>query len=232
MSNHTNLLQTWLLPGVTVLLAIFTGVLAYFTYRMAKSTENALKQNAQLVAETHELVDINKILVESEERHHQEEMSPFVALQFYPEWNHINIDDLIDLSRIEEHIIYLKGSIFNQGRGLSNNGSLYLLCWEDVGIGPCIKIDLPILAPREAWNNKKIGDIECIEMHFIEAVFKQEIINSVGKKEWVVLLVVEDIFKNKHLTKIEPNQKSNCVYTSFDKITDEFYRKLSNRLRR
>ncbi len=32
-------------------------VLAYFTYKMAKSTENALKQNVQLVAETHKPVD-------------------------------------------------------------------------------------------------------------------------------------------------------------------------------
>ncbi|MBU2860266.1 hypothetical protein HF290_07580 [Acidithiobacillus ferrooxidans] len=80
VSDHTELLQTWLLPGVTVLLAIATAALACFTYKMAKSTEKALEQNARLVEETHDLVESNKVLVESEERHHQENLRPLVFI--------------------------------------------------------------------------------------------------------------------------------------------------------
>ncbi|OCB04004.1 hypothetical protein BBC27_00170 [Acidithiobacillus ferrivorans] len=217
MSDHAGLLQMWLLPGVTVLLAIATGALACFTYKMAKSTEKALEQNARLVGETHDLVESNKVLVESEERHHQEGMSPFVAFEFYSEWSHINIDDLIDLSRIKEHIIYLKGSVSNKGYGLSNNGSLYLLCWDSDANTPCIKIDLPILAPGQVWNNKKINGVECIEMCFIEGQFEAAITEAVKNKGWLVVLVVEDIFKKKHVTHIKPNHQDSSVDVYFNR---------------
>ncbi|WP_075323097.1 hypothetical protein [Acidithiobacillus albertensis] len=129
MSNHTNLLQTWLLPGVTVLLAIFTGVLAYFTYRMAKSTENALKQNAQLVAETHELVESNKTLVESEERHHQENLRPLCYIKPTSlRMGHICDDIFGDLEP------YLNASV---GPVLSINGTL-----ENVGLGPAKNVSV------------------------------------------------------------------------------------------
>jgi len=142
MSSLSSLLQTWLLPGATFALACGTFLLAWYNRKMAKSTETALEQNARLVEETHELVESNKVLVENEERHHQERMSPLVTFEFYSEWKHNDINSLIDLTRIDDNIVYLNGSVSNKGYGISNNGSLYLLCREENSL--CIKIDLPI----------------------------------------------------------------------------------------
>lgn len=231
MSDISSLLQTWLLPAATFALACGTFGLAWYTRKMAKSTDTALEQNARLVEETHDLVESNKILVESEERHHQEGMSPFVAFEFYSELNHINIDDIIDLSRIKEHIIYLKGSVSNKGYGLSNNGSLYLLCWDNDASTTCIKIDLPILAPGQVWNNKIISDVDCIEMHFIEGQFEAEITDAVKNKGWLVVLVVEDIFKKKHVTHIKPNHQDSSVDVYFNRNTGDSYRAFCNCMR-
>jgi hypothetical protein len=226
--SDIGLLRTWLLPVATFLLACCTFGLAWYTKEMAKSTKKALKQNARLVEETHELVESNKILVEGEDRHHQEEMSPFVALQFYPEWNRINIDDLIDLSHIKEHVIYLKGSISNQGRGLSNNGTLYLLCWDSDANTPCIKIDFPILAPGQVWNNNKIKDVECVEMHFSKGQFVAAITDAVKNKGWLVVLVVEDIFKKKHVTHVKPNHQDSRVEVYFNRNAGDFCQRFCN----
>ena len=230
MSDISSLLQTWLLPGATFALACVTFGLAWYTRKMAQSTEKALEQNARLVGETHDLVESNKVLVESEERHHQEGMSPFVAFEFYSEWNHINIDDLIDLSRIKEHIIYLKGSVYNKGYGLSNNGSLYLLCWESDANTPCIKIDLPILAPGQVWNNK-INGVECIEMHFIDGQFVAAITDAVKNKGWLVVLVVEDIFEKKHVTHIKPNHQDSRVEVYFNRNAGDSCQEFCNCIR-
>lgn len=198
-------------------LAICTLSLAFFTWRVSRAAIKTIEQN-------------NKI-IESEERHHQERMSPIVALDFYTEWNHLNINDLINLSRIEDQKIYLNGSISNKGYGPSNNGSLYLLCRTLNAKPQCVKIDLPILAPGQVWSNSKIKGMECIEINIIDRSLEKVITNAVKSKEWQVVLSVEDIFKKKHFTQINPNQKDNCVYVSFDRLSDVFYQELRNGLR-
>jgi hypothetical protein len=229
VSDISSLFQTWLLPVATGLLALVTAALAYFTYKMAKSTAKALEQNARLVEETHELVESNKVLVENEERHHQERMSPLVTFEFYSEWKHNDINSLIDLTRIDDNIVYLNGSVSNKGYGISNNGSLYLLCREKDSL--CIKIDLPILAPGQIWNNTKIKDMDCIEMHFIDDKFRADITNAVLHKEWLVILVVEDIYRKQHFTRIRPSQRDNSIDICFNLDVIDGNRSLCNYIR-
>jgi len=74
----------------------------------------------------------------------------------------------------------------------------------------------PILAPGQIWNNAKIKDKNCIEMHFIDYKFRTAIVDAVGCREWLVILVVEDIYRKKHFTRIRPSQRDNSIDICFN----------------
>ena len=103
--------------------------MACFTYKTAKSTEKALEQNARLVAETHELVESNKILVESEERHHQENLRPLC----YIKPNSLRMGHVCDdiFGDLEPYVAVSAGPV------LSINGTL-----ENVGLGPAKNVSV------------------------------------------------------------------------------------------
>ncbi len=116
MSDIGSLLQTWLLPGATFALACGTVGLAWYTRKMAQSTEKALEQNARLVEETHELVESNKILIQNEDRHHQENLRPLCIFHY----NNFNGNYNTFLSAVDINtflVVSVKSNILNVGNG-------------------------------------------------------------------------------------------------------------------
>ena len=95
---------------------------------------------------------------------------------------------------------------------------------------PCIKIDIPILAPGQTWYSKQ-DNITYIEMHFTDEQFKEAITDAVRNKEWFIVLVVEDIFEKKHTTYIKPNQQLNRVDVNFNVQVGDPCRALCNCMR-
>lgn len=228
MSNHAELLQTWLLPGVTVLLAIATVALAYFTYKMAKSTENALKQNAQLVAETHELVKSNEALVENEEKHHQENLMPLCVVEpTEPEIGDIGEKMFAYLGHfnnaLDIKVAYLSAKITNKGNGTALNVKIkfYVNCFThpiSTSVGAiasgesyCIYNGKRPLVPMKIYTNKQKP--------------LQDDIVRITKSDWVICLTFEDVFGNEFYS-IHKKDTEN-IFVEFGKGPENYCQKIN-----
>jgi hypothetical protein len=94
---------------------------------MAESTEKALKQNAQLIIETHELVENNKLLVQAEEKHHKQNLTPLCVLDIDPLYYLPETDHFI---KIQGGYFKLMASVVNNGLGPAKNITLIVRCAE------------------------------------------------------------------------------------------------------
>ncbi|MDX5934730.1 hypothetical protein [Acidithiobacillus thiooxidans] len=211
MSNHADLLQTLLLPGVTVLLGIATTALACFTYRMAKSTEKALKQNAQLVAETHELVESNKILVENEERHHQENLRPLCVFSYTG-----NLHNILRIDR-SNNMVIINSDIENKGNGVAKSVKIIFRLGSPRCEG-CLQLG-PVAAGSKYVNGieKQHSEIFPLELSCIEA---GEIVPTdfFLQQDWVIYIECEDIFNHKFYTIYVKNDNTADIKFSNDPL--------------
>ncbi|MHB1707267.1 MAG: hypothetical protein ACYCSH_14685 [Acidithiobacillus sp.] len=216
VSDHTELLQTWLLPGVTVLLAIATAALACFTYKMAKSTEKALEQNARLVEETHDLVESNKVLVESEERHHQENLRPICVFER---------DLTSPIVNCDRGSVRLGGSVVNKGHGASVEGILYLILPSSTTY---LSIGLPTLGRGDRWLetnyyntvHKLMTEDIFIPVLNCDVGCARTLLRAFEKNEVIIFIKYKDVFGNWLITKQEMNKDAdqfNVTLSSVDK---------------
>ena len=227
MSNHTELLQTWLLPGVTVLLAIATGALAYYTYKMAKSTKKALEQNAQLVAETHELVRSNKILVESEERHHQENLMPFCVIEpTEPEIGDIGrkmfADDVGRLNQtVDIFIAHLSAKISNKGNGTALNVKIkfYVNC----STTPIITNVGAITSGEYYSLYKGKRHLVPMKVYIDKKGLWADNLTRIINSDWVICLTFEDVFGNQFYS-IHKKDTEN-IFVEFGKGPENYCQK-------
>ena len=65
-------------------------------------------------------------------------------------------------------------------------------------------------------------------MHFIDGQFREAVTDAVKNKGWLIVLVVEDIFKKKHITHIKPNQQDRSVDVCFNLNVGDPCRALCN----
>lgn len=238
MSDHAELRQTRLLPGVTVLLDIAAGALAFFTYKMAKSTEKALEQNARLVAETHELVESNKILVESEKRHHRENLRPFCFLEpCAAEIGKINIGIFGEPEPAHPEgykglAIPMNARLRNIGLGPAISIELRIIIMSDQNETGCppmvISRTIPPMTAQSEWYGSSTDILDPfptvpraeIKKALSISVFHRTLMNPedfqsmIANSGWLIFVIYEDIFRNK-------------FYSQHDKHPNLFFTKVT-----
>lgn len=194
--------------------AMGTLALAGATFWVARAAVKTLEQNKLLVEETHRLVEINKILIENEERHHQEAMSPFVLVDFDAgeDLNIIDVNNLLNIDSIHENKLYIYGHIENKGDGLAVNGALYF-SWNCGGNS--IKVKFPSLAKNETYCNDLLDGVQVVKLSFAKCSIQEILKDAVSQRAWSIILVVNDIFDNYRITRMQANQRDNSIDVSF-----------------
>jgi hypothetical protein len=123
-------------------LAIGTFLLAFFTWLVSRAAIKTLEQNKALVDETRRLVEINNNLVENEEKHYKERLTPYVVFKIVG-------SPVISIEKIS---IRLEGKLRNYGMGMAINVEFYFVV--DDSFGKCsIRLPAHHLASNEESSN-------------------------------------------------------------------------------
>ena len=101
--------------------AMGTLALAGATFWVARAAVKTLEETRRLVDETHNLVMSNNKIIESEERHHQENLRPICIFELDPD----PIGSIVTI--LQQSGSRIKGCIVNKGRGVAVEGEVYLV---------------------------------------------------------------------------------------------------------
>ena len=210
MSDLSSLLQMWLLPVATGLLALSTAALACFTYKMAQSTEKALKQNARLVEETHDLVESNKVLVESEERHHQENLRPLCVFSYTGNlYNVLNYDARNGSSRV-----IINSDIENKGNGVAKAIKIIFRlesprCEGTLTLGPVASGSKYFNGAEKHYSETIPLELSCKENKKILHI------DFFMQHQWIIYIEYEDTFNTKfHTCYIKNDSGADITFSS------------------
>lgn len=210
MSDLSSLLQMWLLPVATGLLALSTAALACFTYKMAQSTEKALKQNARLVEETHDLVESNKVLVESEERHHQENLRPLCVFSYTGNlYNVLNYDTRNGSSRV-----IINSDIENKGNGVAKSIKIIFRlesprCEGTLTLGPVASGSKYFNGAEKHYSETIPLELSCKENKKILHI------DFFMQHQWIIYIEYEDTFNTKfHTCYIKNDSSADITFSS------------------
>lgn len=179
---------------------------------MSKSTDTALEQNARLVEETHELVVSNKILVESEERHHQDLLKPLCTLLRSVEDGTLKNTSLFGEIDTNNPSFPIRVSIVNKGVGPALNCECYFAIMSHK---QCVRKVIPPLTINENWHeSNNLGYV--IFFSFTQESTRQIIKTAINEKDWAIYTQCYDILGKRHVIKHRPDYDSGSILVSED----------------
>jgi hypothetical protein len=183
------------LAVVTGALAIATGLMAWFTYRLAKSTVEGNHQAAQ---------------------QHQQNLRPFCALEFsggsYP-YSMFGADFDPAMRRIKANMgvmgtaslgneIYIRGELKNKGKGLAKDVVVYLNARRGLGEDGAFRLTRPVVVAGLVGAGETMTiDVEITAqavMQFWNGTAWKDTLGfeSIPNETYEVVLEYKDIFEN------------------------------------
>ena len=210
--------------------ALGTLALACATFWVARAAVKTLEQNKLLVDETHRLVEGNKILIENEERHHQENLRPLCVLEpTEPKIGNVGTNMFADVDSYSTTrdigITYLSAKIFNKGNGPAVN--VRIRFYANPATGPCISTIGTIASGQNycIYN----GNRALVPMKIYANPVDVNNVLKIIKSDWIICLTFEDIFGNQFYS-IHKNDPDN-IFMEFGNGAESCCQKINKSLR-
>jgi hypothetical protein len=206
-------------------LAIGTFLLAFFTWRVSRAAVKTLEENKRLVDETHQLAESNKVLIESEERHHQESLMPLCVLKpFDPKLGEVGAKIFYSQNEYREtidvFIFYLTAKIENNGSGPALD---VLINFDSNVLSGSTRIGT-IGAGGEFCVHDGTRPLVPLKLVFTNNLSKEYVIKNLINSDWKLCIEFSDIFGNKYHT-VHKNDPDN-LFVEFVRGPDNYCSKI------
>ena len=194
-------------------LAIGTFSLAFFTWRVSRAAIKTLDQNKLLVVETHRLVEGNNTLIESEERHHKENLRPLCVFAHTGNLHNILTLDM----RNGRNRVIIDSDIENKGNGVAKAIKIIFRLASPRCEG-CLTLG-PLASGSKYFNGAEKHYSETIPLE-LSCKNDSNILHTdfLLQQQWAIYMEYEDIFNAKFYTIYIKNDSNADIEFSSDPL--------------